>query len=204
MTVSRRERPSGLMGFIFGKQVSYVRGLAPLFVLCLFGFGFSMFAGYYLGESISFDLFESIMEGFPDVADFDFLQILFTLVYHNVTASLLWMVLGVLGGLPSLFFAVFNGFVAGYISYVAALSIGVGGVVATLLPHGVFELPAVLLSSAAGLGLGYALINRLRGRGSLRAEFVKALRLFITKVFPLFVIAGTIESILIAIALGSM
>jgi stage II sporulation protein M len=190
------------MGFLFGKQVSYVRGLTPLFILCLLGFGFSMFAGYYLGDTISLDLLGEVMEGLPDLEGLDAIQISFNIIYHNVTLSLLWMVLGVVGGLPSMFFAVYNGFIIGYISYSAALNVGLGVVVATLLPHGVIELPAVLLSSAAGMGLGYAFINRLRGRGSLRAEFVKALHLFITKIFPLLVLAGAIESILIAIALN--
>jgi len=171
-------------------------------MLCLFGFAFALFAGYYLGDTISLSLLEEVMESLPDLAGFDTFQIFFAIVFNNVTNSFFWMVLGIIGGLPPLFFAVFNGFITGYIIYWAALINGLGVAVALILPHGVIEIPTALLSSAAGMGIGYAVINRLRGQGSLKAEFGKALRLFITKIIPLLILAGTIESILIALALS--
>ena len=182
-----------MLGFIFGKQMPYVRALSPLFMLCLFGFGFAMFAGYYLGDTISLALLEEIMGGLPDLAGFDIIQIFFFIVFNNVTKSFFWMVLGVLGGLPPMFFAVLNGFFIGHFSYNVALDYSLGFIAAALIPHGVLEIPTILLSSAAGMGLGYALINRLRGRGSLRAEFGKALLLYITKIMPLLMLAAVLE-----------
>lgn len=194
MTVpQRRERPSGLLGFIFRRQASYVRRLSPLFMLCLFGFGFSMLAGYYLGDTISLELLEEVMGGLPDLAGFDLVQIFFFIVFNNVTKSFFWMVLGVLGGLPPMFFAVLNGFFIGHFSYNVALDYSLGFIAAALIPHGVIEIPTILLSSAAGMGLGYAFINRLRGQGSLRAEFGKALLLYITKIMPLLILAAVLE-----------
>jgi stage II sporulation protein M len=103
------------------------------------------------------------------------------------------MVLGVLGGLPPMFFAVLNGFFIGHFSYHVALDYSLGFIAAALIPHGVIEIPTILLSSAAGMGLGYAFINRLRGQGSLRAEFGKALLLYITKIMPLLILAAVLE-----------
>ena len=194
MTVpQRRERPSGLLGFIFRRQASYVRALSPLFLLCLFGFGFSMLAGYYLGDTISLELLEEVMGGLPDLAGYDIVQIFFFIMFNNVTKSFFWMVLGVMGGLPPLFFAVLNGFFIGHFSYHVALDYSLGFIAAALIPHGVIEIPTILLSSAAGMGLGYALINRLRGQGSLRAEFGKAILLFITRIMPLLILAAVLE-----------
>jgi stage II sporulation protein M len=161
----RRERPSGFLGFIFGRQTSYVEKLSPIFILCLFGFGFSI----------------------------DLVQIFFFIIFNNVTKSFFWMVLGVLGGLPPLFFAVLNGFFIGHFSYNVALDYSLGFIAAALIPHGVIEIPTILLSSAAGMGLGYAFINRLRGQGSLRAEFGRALLLYITKIIPLLILAAVLE-----------
>jgi stage II sporulation protein M len=62
-----------------------------------------------------------------------------------------------------------------------------------LIPHGIIEIPTLLLCSAMGMSLGYSLINRLRGRGSLRLELIKAMRLFITRILPLIVLAAVIE-----------
>jgi len=194
MTVTqRRQRPSGFLGFIFGRQTPYVQQLSPLFMLCLLGFGFSMAAGYYLGDTISMAFLEEIMGGLPDLAGFDVVQIFFFIVANNVTKSFFWMVLGVLGGLPPLFFAVLNGFFIGHFSYNVALDYSLGFIAAALIPHGIIEIPTVLLSSAAGMALGYALINRLRGQGSLRAEFGRALLLYITKILPLLILASVLE-----------
>jgi stage II sporulation protein M len=194
MTVTqRRERPSGLLGFIFGRQTSYVQRLSPIFILCLFGFGFSMVAGYYFGDTISMALLEEVMGGLPDLGDFDLIQIFFFIIFNNVTKSFFWMILGVLGGLPPMFFAVLNGFFIGHFSYNVALDYSLGFIAAALIPHGVIEIPTILLSSAMGMGLGYAFINRLRGQGSLRAEFGKALLLYITKIIPLLILAAVLE-----------
>ncbi len=162
-------------------------------MLCLLGFGFSMLAGYYQGDKISLDLLEEVMGALPDLEGFDLLQIFFFIVFNNVTKSFFWMVLGVLGGLPPLFFAVLNGFFIGHFSYNVSLDYSLGFIAAALIPHGVLEIPTILLSSAAGMGLGYAMINRLRGRGGLRAEFGKALLLFITKIIPLLILAAVLE-----------
>ena len=162
-------------------------------MICLFGFIFSMVAGYSLGDLISLEFLEEIMGGLPDLEGFDLAQIFFFIVFNNVTKTFFWMVLGVMGGLPPLFFVVLNGFFIGHFSYNVALDYGLGFIAAALIPHGVVEIPTILLSSAAGMGLGYALINRLRGKGDLRAEFGKALRLYFTKVLPLLVLAAVLE-----------
>ena len=182
-----------MLGLIFGKQTSYVRQLSPLFMICLFGFIFSVVAGYSLGDKIPLELLEEITGGLPDIEGFDIAQIFFVIVFNNVTKTFFTMVLGVMGGLPPLFFAVLNGFFIGHFSYIVALDLSLGFVAAALIPHGIVEIPTIILSSAAGMGLGYALINRLRGKGDLRTEFGKSILLYITKILPLLVLAAVLE-----------
>jgi stage II sporulation protein M len=86
-----------------------------------------------------------------------------------------------------------NGFLLGNFTYAFALENSLAFTVTALTPHGIVEIPTILLSSAAGMWLGYQLINRLRGRGSLRAEFVLALRLFVTRIIPLLLLSAIIE-----------
>lgn len=194
MTVTdRRRRPNGFLGFVFGRQTDYVRRLAPMFLICLAGFCFSLWAGFQLGDSISMEVLEEFMGSLPNLENFDITMIFLFIVFNNVFKSFLWMVLGVLGSFPPLFFAVLNGFFLGNFSYGTSMEYSLAFTAAALLPHGIIEIPTILLSSAAGMALGYALINRLRGRGSLRTEFGKALRLFVTKIVPLLVISAVIE-----------
>lgn len=194
MTVTDgRRRPTGFLGFLFGRQADYVRRLAPLFLICLAGFCFSLYAGFRLGDSISMEVLEEIMGALPSLENFDVTMIFLFIVSNNVFKSFMWMVLGALGSFPPLFFAVLNGFFLGSFSYSTSLEYSLAFTAAALIPHGIIEIPTILLSSAAGMALGYALINRLRGRGSLRAEFGRALRLFISKIVPLLIISAVIE-----------
>ncbi|MBQ03711.1 hypothetical protein CL673_03250 [Candidatus Bathyarchaeota archaeon] len=162
-------------------------------MICLVSFIFSLISGFYLGDSISTEFLEEIMGALPDIEGFDIIQIFTFIVFNNITKSFLWMVLGIMGGLPPLFFVVLNGFFIGHFSYNIAQDYSLSFILAGLIPHGIIELSTILLSSAAGMGLGYALLDRLRGHGSIRIEFGKAFALFITKVIPLLILAAGLE-----------
>jgi stage II sporulation protein M len=190
---SRNARQTGLLGFIFGRQADYVKRLTPLFLLCLAGFAFSLFVGYYMGSSVSPTILEELMGALPDLEGLDITAIFLFIVFNNVTKSFIWMVLGLIGSFPPLYFTIMNGFLLGHFSYSFALERSLAFTVTALFPHGVIEIPAILLSSAAGMGLGYQLINRLRGRGSLRVEFAMALRLFVTRIIPLLLLSAILE-----------
>jgi stage II sporulation protein M len=190
--VERRRGRTGFLGFIFGRQSEYVRRLAPMFLICLAGFCFSLWAGFRLGDSVSMTFLEEIMESLPNLENFDLTMFFLFIIFNNVFKSFM-MVMGALGGFPSLFFAVLNGFLLGNLSYSTSIDYSLAFTAAALVPHGIIEIPTVLLSSAAGMALGYALINRLRGRGSLRAEFGRATRLFVSKIVPLLIISAVIE-----------
>lgn len=80
-------------------------------------------------------------------------------IYNNIGISFRTFAGGVLFGLGSVFFLVFNGlFIGAAMGHLTQLGYGV-----TFYPfvagHGAFELTAIVFSGAAGLKLGYALIN---------------------------------------------
>jgi stage II sporulation protein M len=191
--VDRRRGRTGFLGFIFGRQSDYVRRLTPMFLICLAGFCFSLWAGFQLGDSVSMEVLEEVMGSLPNLENFDLTMIFLFIIFNNVIKSFMWMVLGALGGFPPLFFAVLNGFFLGSFSYSTSIDYSLAFTAAAIIPHGIIEIPTILLSSAAGMALGYALINRLRGRGSLRAEFRSATRLFVSKIVPLLIISAVIE-----------
>lgn len=195
---SRGGHPPRVVGFIFGRYADYVWGLRPLFLICLFLFASSLTMSFYLGDKIPDEMPEEIEAMLQYLEQLNIPMIFLFILFNNLFNCFIWMVLGVFVGLPPLYFIVRNGFVVGRVSYITSLSIGLPLTVAILIPHGIIEIPTVLLSAAAGMGLGYQLINRLRGRGSLRAEFGKALRLFIWRIAPLLLIAAAVEIMLIA------
>jgi stage II sporulation protein M len=92
-----------------------------------------------------------------------------------------------------LFFVIFNGFTVGWVSFDLGMSHGLGFVVAGLAPHGVVEIPAILLAMSMGMSLGYTVLNSLRGQGNVVKEAKLAAGFFITRVFPLLILAAILE-----------
>ncbi len=120
------------------------------------------------------------------------------LMTHNTKVSILTMALGMTWGVGTIIMLFYNGVILGAISldYIAD---GQGKFLAGwLLPHGSFEIPAILIAGQAGLILGGALIGRgtrvpLTGR--LRAVSTDLVTL-IGGVGVLLIWAGFVEAFL--------
>jgi stage II sporulation protein M len=105
------------------------------------------------------------------------------------------MLLGVFFGIFPLFVAIVNGYLLGFVSRFAVEE---GGILILwrLIPHGIFELPAVIISIGLGLKLGVSMIGKNRKK-VLKKDLRKSFRFFLFVIFPLLLIAGIIEGILI-------
>ena len=193
MTMERKQdRPGGLLGIVFGSQADYVRSLMPAYAIAFLIFFFSLAVGYSVGN---FSIMEAYLESLPPgIEEYSLLQFLMFIIGNNVFNGFLWIILGYVFSFPSLYLNALNGFVIGSLSRTLILESSLSFVLVGLLPHGIVEVPTLLLCSAMGMGLGYSLINRLRGRGSLRVELMKAMRLFITRILPLIILAALIEA----------
>lgn len=93
-------------------------------------------------------------------------------VYNNVGISFRVFATGIFFGLGSVFYLVSNGIMIGAtLGYVIAAGAG-RNILTFVMGHGAFELTALVISGAAGLRMGYALV-RTHGRtrlGSLRHD----------------------------------
>ncbi len=187
-------KPKGLLDLIFGTQTNYVRGIAPLFALGLFLFFFSTFMGYLMGDSIQSSIFEDILKNIPDLRESNNLEVFTAITSNNILAGFIFLVSGLLLGVPPLIFIILNGFFVGWISYSVGAEIGLVMVVATLLPHGIIEIPTIVLCAAMGVGFGYQIINKFRGYSGLQQYIIDSIKVFIFRVIPLLVIAGLIET----------
>jgi uncharacterized membrane protein SpoIIM required for sporulation len=82
------------------------------------------------------------------------------LMTHNTKVSILTMALGMTWGVGTLIMLFYNGVIMGAIS-IDYIADGQSKFLAGwLLPHGSFEIPAILIAGQAGLLLGWALIGR--------------------------------------------
>lgn len=112
-------------------------------------------------------------------------------IYNNISIAFRTFAGGIFFGLGSAFFLVFNGLFFGAI----ATRLTQAGFSITFYPfvigHGAFELTAIVFSGAAGLMLGYALVNpeELSRINALKKKAREAVKIIYGATFMLFVAA---------------
>jgi len=167
--------------------------VTKIFKRLLFGFLVSVAVGVIVTvvyPSIGRELAEYLRNSFgghPRLRTFSLFLMIFL---NNSKTATIAMLTGIIFGLGSWFIVLFNGFMVGAIS-TAVYETGRRSalqIVLLLIPHGVIEIPAILLSATAGVLL-YK--NVRRGRG--KEGFKLSLKLLGISVVMLF-IAALIES----------
>lgn len=129
-------------------------------------------------------------------------QALVLIIYQqNVTTSLMALFGGIAFGLLPLGTVIVNGLIIGFVIHYllhvlpAALSTKLFIIVVTLLPHGVFELPIVLITAALGLKWGLAwLLPAAKGqRKTVWKQSARQALLFIPLLVVVLAIAAVVE-----------
>jgi stage II sporulation protein M len=126
-------------------------------------------------------------------------KLFFTILLHNVMATIFLLISGIIVGIiPTLAIGA-NGFVLGVVYRQTAEIIGYSKAAMMVLPHGVIEIPALLIAASYGLWLGVMIVRRMQGREStlLRFHIEHAFRRYFAIVFPLLIVAVGIETALI-------
>ena len=113
---------------------------------------------------------------------------------NNLKVSLIALFFGFFFGIVPIFLALSNGYVIGYVSKLVVNSEGVGSLW-RLLPHGIFEIPAVLISLGLGMKLGFSFFNLKPDKVFLERIYLSIKSLII--IVLLLIIAAVIESGLI-------
>lgn len=116
------------------------------------------------------------------------------LFLNNLEACILLFLGGATFGLLTLFVLSFNGLVIGGILEVVGRETGRLVMLAAIIPHGIFELPAVIVSSALGLMLGRSLMLESAGIGDAAQRARELGILFVRYVVPFIAFAACIEA----------
>ena len=123
-------------------------------------------------------------------------QLFAAILVHNLVASFLSMIAGVMLGILPLVSIAANGFLLGAVCRHASRTQGLAEIAARTVPHGVFELPAMLIAASYGLWLGMTALAHLRGTetAGIGARVGHAVRRYLIIVLPLLIVAALIES----------
>ncbi len=139
-------------------------------------------------------ILEEIVKRTEGLSQFELIGFIF---FNNVQSSFMGLLLGVFLGIFPLIFSAFNGYILGFVASMAVGANGVG-VLWRILPHGIFELPAVFISLGLGLRIGMLVFQHINMK-SFKYYAYELARVFVFVVIPLLIIAAVIEGTLIAL-----
>lgn len=120
-----------------------------------------LLAGYNLLEIVEDLLGEPL---FPEeIGEFGGFELARFLLVNNTRAFLLSILGAVTFGLLTGWAMLSNGIIVGNVGAAVAGTAGLGYILVGLLPHGVFELPALFIAAGVGFRLTYRFGQRIRG-----------------------------------------
>lgn len=144
-----------------------------------------------IGENL-LKLFEKEVAGNVDGTNpFDMFPKLFA---NNLEACILLFLGGASFGILTIFIMSLNGIVIGAIMEIISKDHSALFVAAALVPHGIFEIPAFIISGALGILLAQVLISEWYGTGDAAPAAHAYARLFIVFVLPLVFTAAAVEA----------
>ncbi len=169
----------------------YILIVTGLFVLSLI-IGL-MISVIYPGLSENY--FEMFQQSVGWIITLNPLAIMLVIFLNNAIKSLVALVLGIgLGIIPFLFVAG-NGIILGMVIGFISRQQGTLFVIAALLPHGIIEIPMVLISAGIGLKLGYVMYLSLSGmQTDIKQELKQGFWFYIRWIAPLLFLAAVIET----------
>ena len=126
-------------------------------LLFAIGIGLGTMAVVYYPEAVeqAFRLIGEQLERLgKDILESPLGQGILILFWHNLRAVLLVAIVGLALGVYPAFSMLFNGLIIGVVGVLSVENSSLATFLAGILPHGIFEIPALLLGAAIGLRLG--------------------------------------------------
>lgn len=183
----------------YKKSFDYLKeSLNYIYAIIILFFVF-MLVGFFIPAPPA--IYEKILEFIREILEktegMNLFQLITFIFFNNLKVSLLSVILGIFFGVVPIVFSIGNGYILGFVASLTSREEGIW-VLWRVLPHGIFELPAVFISLSLGLRLGFYLFFEKKEK--FTKSLINILRVFISIVIPLLIIAAIIEGYLIVIS----
>ncbi|MEI6849988.1 MAG: stage II sporulation protein M [archaeon] len=166
---------------------NYIYFISVIFILGIIG-------GFIYSSQLSF-LDEILKNIIQKTTDMNGLELILYIFNNNASVAFSSIVFGILLGLIPIFYSITNGVILGYV-FSKIYNLSGFSEFWRILPHGIFELPAIIISMALGLKLGLFFYSSNTWK-EFKQRVMGSFRTFIFVVIPLLVIAALIEGLLI-------
>jgi stage II sporulation protein M len=134
---------------------------------------------------------EQMKKALADTIGMSTSQLILYIFFNNIKAGFGGLIYGAGFGIITIILSILNGYAVGYVSSYSISSVGAGSLL-NLLPHGIFELPAIFISFGMGIKFGSFIFYKEKMKNF-------SMRVFIFVVLPLLIIAAIIEGSLISV-----
>ena len=183
-------------------QKRFLKSLWPYILIATVIFVISIIIGLLVNPEISRNIIEELKETLAPLESLGPLALLIVIILNNTIKALFSIILGIVVGLPSLLFVGFNGFTIGVVVSAFQYDIGFIPMVAGLAPHGIIEIPLLLLSTSLGLIVGMEVIKFIaRRKSQVKATLKQSLILYAKWILPGLIIAALIEVFITPLAI---
>ena len=167
--------------------------LLPHLLISAFVFILFIYLGTLLPTDASDDTMSQLAEMVTQLANLGPIPLTIVIFLNNAFKCLLIILLGVLVGIPSIAYVSINASVIGILianwpgdAYLT--------LIAGLLPHGIIEIPLLLLSAAFGLSIGQEVLKFItRQESAVRTQLSSCLRFYYKWIILLLFVAAVIE-----------
>ncbi|MFC1845899.1 stage II sporulation protein M [Chloroflexota bacterium] len=171
-----------------------MRHLWPYIIAAAVIFVITVIIGLLVNPELSSNTMEELKETLAPLASLGPVALLIVIIINNTIKALFSIILGIIVGLPSLVFIGFNGFTIGVLVSALQAEIGFIPIIASLAPHGIIEIPALILSTSLGFVVGMEVIKFIaRKRSQVKATLKQSLILYARWILPGLIVAAIIE-----------
>lgn len=189
-----------------GEVKKYIIRIRPFIVFSAYLFIGSIFAGYFIAHNYDREtaaLLDELKKKFLPSREYSQLKIFVYIFENNLTVLSVSLLFSLVAGISSLLIVIANGIILGVFAVIVSESVSTGYLIAGILPHGIFEIPAMILTSAIGLRIGMTAILKLFGRKmSLAEEIFDGFGFYIFIIIPLLFVAAFVESFITPVILS--
>jgi stage II sporulation protein M len=174
-------------------------------ILATSTFFVSLVLGTLIGQNTVEGLMRQVGAILEPLAPTGNLSILFLLMIfiNNGIKALGLVLLGILLGVPPLLIIGLNGFILGGLGSALESVKGWTYVIASFVPHGVIEIPVILLATALGLTVGMESLKWLVRRESrVKLQLSDCLKVYLRWILPGLAVAAIIEVFVTPLLIG--
>ena len=184
----------------------YLHQLRPYILFASVIFTLAVFIGYFVAQNFPEEvmrILEEVKKELGPLGDMTNFELFLIIFEQNVSALLLSIIFGIFLGIIPCFSVFTNGLILGIIIFEMLNEYSWEVLLVGILPHGIIEIPVLIISSAIGIKIGKIVLWKIfKRRGSIKKEFKQALKFFLYILLPLLFLAALIEAFVTSVLLS--